>query len=132
MDNGYILWTFQGRQLSQQSFEAFYQFQWRPREKLLGKEEVGEISKNIKKYEKRFNAIDEEKKKRQRLEETKGKRKSRAKFRATMTRLKEWRDRQKQDRMALLGGYDSEDEDNYTIKEVTTETVLSSKEVLIY
>jgi len=33
MDNGYILWSFQGKQLYQASFEHFYQFQWRPREK---------------------------------------------------------------------------------------------------
>jgi translation initiation factor 3 subunit B len=132
MDNGYILWTFQGKQISQASFEAFYQFQWRPREKLASKEEIEEISKNIKKYEKQFNAFDEAKKRKQRLQETKGKRKSRAEFRATLARLKEWRARQKQERMDLLGGYDSEDEDNYTVKEVTIETVLNTKEELVY
>eukprot|EP00581_Thalassiosira_minuscula_P027724 CAMPEP_0183754012 /NCGR_PEP_ID=MMETSP0739-20130205/3300_1 /TAXON_ID=385413 /ORGANISM="Thalassiosira miniscula, Strain CCMP1093" /LENGTH=722 /DNA_ID=CAMNT_0025990603 /DNA_START=16 /DNA_END=2184 /DNA_ORIENTATION=+ len=132
MDNGYVLWTFQGKQLAQASFEAFYQFQWRPREKLSTKAEIAEISKNIKKYEKKFNAFDEAKKRRLRLEETKGKRKSRAEFRATMARLKEWRARQKQERIDLLGGYDSDDEDNYVTREVTIETVLSSKESVIY
>jgi translation initiation factor 3 subunit B len=131
MDNGYILWTFQGKQLSQASFETFYQFQWRPREKLSSKEEVAEIAKNIKKYEKQFNAFDEAKKRRQRLEETKEKRKSRAAFRATLARLKEWRARQKQERRVLLDGYDSEDDNNFVIKEVVMETVLSSKEELI-
>ena len=67
-----------------------------------------------------------------RLQETKGKRKNRAAFRATMARLKEWRARQKQERMALLGGYDSEDENNFTTKEVTIETVLNTKEDLVY
>ena len=132
MDNGYILWTFQGKQLAQQSFEAFYQFQWRPREKLMKKDEIAEISKNIKKYEKQFNAFDEAKKRKQRLQETKGKRKSRSEFRATMARLKEWRNRQKVERMELLGGYDSEDEDNFITKEITVETVLNTKEELVY
>jgi len=132
MDNGYVLWTFQGKQLSQASFEAFYQFQWRPREKLSTREEITEISKNLKKYEKQFNAFDEAKKRRLRLEETKGKRKSRAEFRATMARLADWRARQKQERMELLNGYDSEDEENFTVKEVTIETVLNTKEELIY
>jgi translation initiation factor 3 subunit B len=132
MDNGYILWTFQGKQLCQpHSFETFYQFQWRPREKLSSKEEVAEVAKNIKKYEKQFNAFDEAKKRRQRLEETKEKRKSRAAFRSTLARLKEWRARQKQERMALLDGYDSEDESNFVIHEVVMETVLSSNEELI-
>ena len=132
MDNGYILWTFQGKQLCQpQSFETFYQFQWRPREKLCSKEEVAEIAKNIKKYEKQFNAFDEAKKRKLRLEETKEKRKSRAAFRSTLARLKEWRTRQKQERMVLLDGYDSEDESNFVVHEVVMETVLSSKEELI-
>ena len=30
--------------------------------------------------------------------------------------------------MELLGGYDSDDEENYTTKEVTIETVLNTKE----
>merc|ERR1712008_203258 len=41
MDNGYILWSFQGRQLSNKSFENFYQFVWRPREELLTAKECG-------------------------------------------------------------------------------------------
>merc|ERR1712003_87819 len=131
-DNGYILWTFQGKQIHQASFEAFYQFQWRPREKLLTKEEISEISKNIKKYEKQFNAFDEAKKRKQKMEETRGKRKERAVFRDTLARLKEWRARQKQERMDLLGGYDSEDEENYTVREVVIETVLNTKEELVY
>lgn len=132
MDNGYMLWTFQGKQLHQASFEHFYQFQWRPREELMSKSEITEISKNIKKYEKQFNAFDEAKKLTQRLQETKGKRKSRAKFRSMMARLTEWRDRQKPERMQLLGGYDSDDEENFFTKEITIETVLNTKEELVY
>lgn len=132
MDNGYILWTFQGKQLYQQSFEAFYQFQWRPRDKILTKTEIAEVSKNIKKYEKQFNAFDIAKKKKIRLEETRGKRRDRSEFRATLARLKEWRTRQKQERMELLNGYDSEDDDNFDVKEVVIETVLNTKEELIY
>lgn len=131
MDNGYILWSFQGKQITQASYEAFYQFQWRPRESHKTKEEKAEIAKNIKKYEKQFNAFDEAKKTRMRLMETRGKRKQRAEFRATLGRLKDWRRRQKQDRMELLGGYDSEDEDNYDTKVATIETILNSKEELV-
>jgi len=39
MDNGYMLWTFQGKQICQKSYETFYQFQWRPRRQLLKKEQ---------------------------------------------------------------------------------------------
>lgn len=132
MDNGYIIWSFQGKQIAQQSFETFYQFQWRPREKLFNKDEIAEVSKNLKKYEKQFNAFDEAKKRRLRLEETRGKRKRRSAFRATLARLKEIRANMKQERMALLNGYDSEDENNFVTREVTIETVLSTKEELVY
>jgi len=132
MDNGYVLWTFQGKQIHQATFETMYQFQWRPREKLLNKGEIVEISKNIKKYEKQFNAFDVEKQRRQKMEETRGKRKERAEFRDALARLKEWRARQKQERLDLLSGYDSEDEDNYVTREVVIETVLGTKEELVY
>jgi len=42
-----------------------------------------------------------------------------------MARLKEWRARQKPERLLLISGYDSEDESNYITREVTNETVLS-------
>ena len=58
MDNGYILWSFQGKQLYQQSFETFYQFLWRPRESLLSKPEIKKIRTNLKKYEKQFEKED--------------------------------------------------------------------------
>ena len=99
---------------------------------LTSKEEIAEIAKNIKKYEKQCNAFDEAKKRKLRLQETKGKRKSRSEFRDVMAWLAEWRARQKVERVELLGGYDSDDEENYTTKEVTIETVLNTKEDLVY
>ena len=128
MDNGYILWTFQGKQLYQQSFETFYQLQWRPRPQFLSKTEVKKVIKNLKKYEKVFDRADRERTRALRLEETKEKRALRAKFRDTMARLREFRNEQKTERMALLDGYDSEDEDNYISIEVTLESIISSKE----
>ncbi|KAL3822234.1 hypothetical protein ACHAXA_000674 [Cyclostephanos tholiformis] len=132
MDNGNILWTFQGKQLSQSSFEAFYQFMWCPRERLTSKEEIVVIAHNMKNYEKQFNAFDEAKKQKLQLQETKGKCKNCAEFRAVMARLGEWRARQKQERMELLGGYDSEDKQNFLTKEVTIEMVLNTKDDLVY
>lgn len=94
--------------------------------------EVAEISKNIKQYEKQFNAFDEAKKKKQRMDETKGKRRLRSDYRSIVLRLQEWRGRQKEERMEFNGGYDSDDEDNYMSKEVVIETILSSKEETVF
>lgn len=131
MDNGYIIWSFQGKQLHQQSFETFYQLLWRPRETLLSKEEKAKVKKNLKKYEKQFDAQDKQRQRVLYLEETKGKRAERSKYRDLVARLKAIRERQKQDRIGLLDGYDSDDESNYMTRQVTVETVLSSKDEVV-
>jgi translation initiation factor 3 subunit B len=131
MDNGYNLWSFQGKQLHQTSYETFYQFQWRPRKSLLSKEEQAKVLKNLKKYEKEFAKADKELSRSRDLETIKFKRALRNEFRERLARLREIRSRQKETRVALNDGYDSEDESNYTKKEVYVETILSTKEEVV-
>lgn len=128
MDNGYILWSFQGKQLVQQSYETFYQLQWRPRENLLSKTQISQVRKNLKNYEKQFDSQDKERQRALKLEETKGKRAQRAKYRNLVARLLAIREREKPQRILLMGGYDDDDESNYVTKQVTVETILSTKE----
>lgn len=132
MDNGYILWSFQGRQLFQQSFENFYQFLWRPREDLLTKEECEKVVKNLKKYERVFDRADRERSKALHMEETKEKRALRREFRSTVAMLNKFRRDQKRDRMNLLEGYDSEDEGNFVTTNVSLETIISTKEEVVF
>lgn len=128
MDNGYVIWSFQGKQLSQKNYEHFYQFQWRPRQNILSKEKIQtDVLKNLKKYEKQFDAADKERKMKKTLQESKGKRILRSKFRARMSRLREFYVSQKEERLRLLGGYDSDDESNYVVKDFTRESVLEEK-----
>ena len=128
MDNGYILWSFQGKQLYMQSFETFYQFSWRPRESLLSRAEIEKVKKNLKKYEKQFDKADRVRQRKLYLEETKGKRMERSKLREVLQRNREIRSQRRAEYIALLGGYDSEDDANYEIREFTQETILSTKE----
>ncbi|KAL4239629.1 translation initiation factor eIF-3b like protein [Mactra antiquata] len=59
VDNGYWLWSFQGRLLQKQQLDRFCQLLWRPRPpSLLASEEIKEIKKNLKKYSQRFEAQD--------------------------------------------------------------------------
>ena len=131
MDNGYILWSFQGKQLYQQSFETFYQLVWRPRENLLSKEEIAKVKKNLKKYEKQFEKADKERQRAMYLEETKGKRAERKKYRDLRDELRALRREQRARRIEILDGYDSEDESNYVIRDQTIETILSTKEEVV-
>jgi translation initiation factor 3 subunit B len=131
MDNGYILWSFQGRQIYQQSFETFYQFLWRPRETLLSKTQVNKVRKDLKKYEKQFDKADKARERALYLEETKGKRAERKKYRDMCSELRVLRKQQRPRRLEFLDGYDSEDDNNYTIKEISIETILSTKEEVV-
>jgi translation initiation factor 3 subunit B len=132
MDNGYNLWSFQGKQLQTQPFEAFYQFMWRPRQKLLTRKEVQEkVIRNLKKYEREFDKADKKIARQRYLQETKGKRALRSAYRDCIARLNVIRDEQKPERMQLNQGYDTDDDDNYTIKEHTIETILSTKEEVV-
>jgi translation initiation factor 3 subunit B len=132
MDNGYILWSFQGKQLYQQSYETFYQFLWRPRESLLNKHEIEKVKRNLRKYEKQFDKADRERERAMYLEETKGKRAERSQIREILARNKALvRSKRRAEHIALLGGYDSDDESNYVISDRTVETILSSKEEVV-
>ena len=55
MDNGFKLWTFQGKQYHETSYENFYQFTWRPRpSSLLDAAQRKAVVKNLRKYERKF------------------------------------------------------------------------------
>jgi translation initiation factor 3 subunit B len=131
MDNGYILWSFQGKQLHQQSFETFYQFNWRPRENLLSKKEINGVKRDLKKYEKQFEKADKERQRALYLEETKGKRAERKKYRDLRTELRALRATQRETRTELQDGYDTSDESNYVVRDLTVETILSTKEEVV-
>ena len=131
MDNGYVLWSFQGKQLYQQSYETFYQFLWRPRESLLSKSETNKVKKNLKKYEKQFEREDRKRQRAMYLEQTKGKREERSKIREVLQRNRAMQTKRRAEHVALLGGYDSDDDKNYRITDLQVELVLSTKEEVI-
>ena len=131
MDNGYVLWSYQGKQLYQQSFETFYQFLWRPRESLLSKSQIKKVRQNLKKYEKQFDKADKKRARALYLEETKGKRADRSLFRDMLARNRAIAKRNRAKHIASLGGYDSDDESHYIYNDLTVEKVLSTKEEVV-
>lgn len=59
MDAGYILWSFQGKCLRQEQIDNFGVISWRPRPpSLLSAEEISRIKKDLKKYQRTFDAKD--------------------------------------------------------------------------
>jgi len=64
LENGYCIWSFQGKLLTKVQREKFFQFLWRPRPKTILKEkQTAEVKKNIKTLSKQYLAEEREKKK---------------------------------------------------------------------
>lgn len=63
MENGYHLYDFRGTLLREEPLEQFKQWAWRPRpERLLSKEEMKTVRKNLREWSKQFEEQDAAKK----------------------------------------------------------------------
>jgi hypothetical protein len=93
--------------------------------------EIRKVKNNLKKYEKQFEKEDKRRQRAKYLEETKGKRAERAQIRSILERNRNARKERRAEFIALLGGYDSEDESNYVERDLVVETILSSKEEVV-
>lgn len=59
MENGYHLYNFAGQLLREDAIEQFKQWAWRPRpERLLSKEEMKNVRKNLREYSRTFEEAD--------------------------------------------------------------------------
>jgi translation initiation factor 3 subunit B len=113
-DDGYNVYTFQGLLHSQVKQEKMYQFAWRPRPKdLLSPEDRKKVIKNLRKYERLFDQEDR-KRKQELVEEVQQQRFKKAEeFYAVFGQCRSVSRAKKARRVALRGGYDSDDENNY-------------------
>lgn len=63
MENGYHLYNFAGQLLREEPLEQFKQWAWRPRpERLLSKDEMKNVRKNLREYSRQFDEADSAKK----------------------------------------------------------------------
>lgn len=129
MDNGFTLWSFQGKKLLEERKDAFYQFLWRPRpHSLLTDDEYAEVVRNLKKYEKRFNEMDRMKERERVAAEKAEKQRKFTEFNELIAARQAAVRARRQEYMALLDGYDSEDEDEYVVEKRTFDNAISTVE----
>jgi translation initiation factor 3 subunit B len=129
MDNGYVIHTFKGNRVHAVLKDRFFQFLWRPRPpSLLTTEQEKEIYKNIKVYAEKYKEkdagnitviIDEQNLERQR---------TLTEFRERMQTLKDLYSSQREVRLALRGGRDSDDEADYDVFSSVVEEVIEETE----
>ncbi|XXG83222.1 hypothetical protein AAC387_Pa10g1024 [Persea americana] len=133
MENGFNIWSFNGKLLYRIPRDHFYQFLWRPRPpSLLTPEKEEEIAKNLKKYSKKYEAEDQDVS----LLLSEQDREKRKKQQEEWDRwVKEWKrlhEEEKVYRQKLRDGEASDDEEEeYEAKEVEVEEVLEVTEEIV-
>lgn len=132
MENGFHIWSFNGKLLYSVPKDHFYQFLWRPRPpSFLTAEKEEEIAKNLKKYSKKYEAEDQDvslqlseqdRKKRKMLQEE---------WEDWVAKWKKLHEEERELRIQLRDGEASDAEEEYEAKEVEVEEVLDVKEEVI-
>lgn len=132
MENGFNIWSFNGKHLYRILKDHFFQFLWRPRPaSFLTAEKEEEIAKNLKKYSKKYEAEDQdvslllseqEREKRRVLKEDWDK------------WANEWKllhEEEKLERENLRDGEASDEEEEYEAKDIEVEEIVDvTKEIL--
>jgi translation initiation factor 3 subunit B len=96
--------------------ERLYQFVWRPRPKnILSSEEIKDVLKNMKKYEKNFDKEDKEKRQQINSAVLEERRRLASAYLSRLAERKAAFNETHAQRVALRDGYDSEDDSNYTV-----------------
>jgi len=132
VENGYHLWTFQGKNVYRCQCDNFYQFLWRPRPaSLLSAEQKRKVVKNLRKYERAFDKEDREKERRVERKALREKIRLKKRFRALMHAKKDKYKSEKEERIALYNGYDSDDDSYYVIESQAREVVVEVKEEIL-
>ncbi|WAQ97470.1 EIF3B-like protein [Mya arenaria] len=113
VDNGYWLWSFQGRLLQKQQLDRFCQLLWRPRPPtLLSVDDVKEIKKNLKKFSQRFEAQDRLRQSTVSTELLEKRRKLMDDYERYRERVEDEFNSQKDRRIAFRNGVDTDELDN--------------------
>jgi translation initiation factor 3 subunit B len=125
-EDGFNVYTFQGKLLNRVKREKLYQFAWRPRPKdLLSAEERRNVIKNLRKYEKGFEKEDRQRKQELNQEVQAARHRQAEEFLNWLNRSRAASAALKPRRVAIRGGYDSDDERNYKTEVVVSSTVLT-------
>ncbi|KAL9225539.1 hypothetical protein vseg_001448 [Gypsophila vaccaria] len=132
MENGFNIWSFNGKLLYRILKDHFFQFQWRPRPPtLLSPEKEEEIAKNIKKYSKKYEAEDQDVSLLLSEQDREKRRLLKEEWESWLNQWKAYHENERAEREKLRGGEVSDDEEEYEAKEIEYEEVLDVKEEIV-
>ena len=132
MENGFMMWSSHGRELSHEKKDKFYQFLWRPRPpSLLTEAKEKEIRKNLRNYSKKYEEEDAKLKTLLDADLLKKRHEQHKAFEQFLkAKAAEYKALAAQ-RIALRGGTESDDEDAYTLVEEEEREQLEMTEEVI-
>ncbi|KAL6146914.1 hypothetical protein ACLB2K_057590 [Fragaria x ananassa] len=132
MENGYIIWTFNGKLLYRVLKDHFLQFLWRPRPaSFLTPEQEEEIAKNLKKYSKRYELEDNDVEKQLSEQDRAKRRELKEEWEKWVAEWKQLYEAEKLERQRLRDGEVSDEEEEYEAREVEVEEVISTQEEVL-
>ncbi|KAG0447217.1 hypothetical protein HPP92_012340 [Vanilla planifolia] len=132
MENGFHIWSFNGKLLYRIPRDQFYQFLWRPRPpSLLSPEKEDEISKNLKRYSKKYEAEDQDVSLQLSEQDRKKRKTIQEEWENWVARWKAMQEEEKEARWMLRDGEASDEEEEYEAKEVEVEEVIDVRQEII-
>ncbi|XP_057511945.1 eukaryotic translation initiation factor 3 subunit B-like [Actinidia eriantha] len=134
MENGFNIWSFNGKLLYRIMKDHFFQFLWRPRPpSFLSPEKEEEIFKNLKKYSKKYEAEDQDVSLLLSEQDREKRRRLKDEWDSWVNDWKKWHEGDRSERQRLRDGEASDEEEEYEAKEVEVEELLDvSEEVLAF
>eukprot|EP00964_Phaeocystis_antarctica_P030438 scaffold17199_cov66-Phaeocystis_antarctica.AAC.2 len=129
MENGYNIWTSQGRQLKHQRQDKFYQLLWRPRPpSLLSVAQEKDVRKNLRSFSAKYEAEDAMARSGMQGEAKVICQEKSAAFEEWLKLKDDEYKAQRQTRIDMRSGLESDNESAYTLVEDVDEVELSYKE----
>ena len=132
MENGYNVWTSQGRQLKHQRQDKFYQLLWRPRPpSLLTVAQEKDVRKNLRTFSAKYEAEDAMARSGMQGEAKIICQQKSAAFEEWLKLKDDEYKAQRQTRIDMRGGLESDNESAYTLVEDVDEEEISFKEEVV-
>ncbi|KAL6569251.1 Eukaryotic translation initiation factor 3 subunit B [Orobanche minor] len=132
MENGFSVWSFNGKLLYKILRDRFFQFLWRPRPpSFLSPEKEEEIAKNLKKYSKKYEVEDQDVSMLLSEQDRENRRVLKEEWDRWVGEWKRLHEEDKLERHKLCDGEASDQEEEYEAKEVEVEEILDVSEEVI-
>ncbi|EYU40305.1 hypothetical protein ABFS82_02G135200 [Erythranthe guttata] len=132
MENGFNVWSFNGKLLYRILKDHFFQFLWRPRpQSFLTAEKEEEIAKNLKKYSKKYEAEDQDVSMLLSEQDREKRKMVKEEWARWVNEWKRLHEEDKLERQKLRDGEVSDEEEEYEAKEVEIEELLNVSEEVI-